>query len=109
MNTTLQPEKVHMEPKPSREEGMKLLTNGPTSIKMKFVALTLQGKLQRRRRRAAKPYAEGINSCTPASPTDGTGKIEIIHPPDDPNENIEVHYHSGALIPHVSLQLIFWG
>ena len=91
------------------EEGMKLLSNRANSIKMKFVALTLQGKLQRRRRRAAKPYAEGINSCTPASPTDGTGKVEIIHLPDDPTENIEVHYHGGALIPHVSLQLIFWG
>ena len=53
---------------------MEPLANQPTPIKMRFVTRLLQDKLQRRRRRDAKPYAEGINNCAPAAPIDGTGR-----------------------------------
>lgn len=36
-------------------------------------------------------------------------KFDLKNPPDDGNSNITVSFHGGALIPSVSLELIFWG
>jgi hypothetical protein len=80
-----------------------------TKIKPKFVSMPMEGKIRRLGRRSAKPYSEGVNNCAPATPIDGTGKIEILNPPDNGNSNFTVSYHGGAVIPSVSLELIFWG
>jgi len=78
-------------------------------VKPKLVAIPWAGKLQRIRRVDAGPHREGFVSCTVAPPIDGTGKAQIVNPPDDGNANITIAFHGGAIIPAVSLELIFWG
>ena len=79
------------------------------SVKPKPVTVPWAGKLQRIRRADAGPHREGIVSCAPPAPIDGTGKALILNPPDDGNANITIPFHGGAIIPSVSLELIFWG
>ena len=99
----------------SRSGGVQSIRYEPTlkrqaaSIKPKLVAIAWTGQVQRRRRPEVRPYREGIVSCAPGPLIDGTGKTLIANPPDDGNANINVSDHHGAIIPAVSLQLIFWG
>jgi hypothetical protein len=78
-------------------------------IKPKLVAIPWTCQVQRRRRRNARAYREGIVSCAPLTLIYGTGKTLIANPRDNGNANINVSDQHGAIIPAVSLKLIFWG
>lgn len=67
---------------------------------------------ERRRRREAKPYREGIVPLEPADrpgPLDSADGFDVTNPPDDGNANITVSFHGGAIITQLSLELLFWG
>lgn len=81
-----------------------------STLKPELVRLENAGRVrQQQPPPGARPHPEGRNSCTRGATINGAGKIEIIQPPDHPNDTILVHFHGGAQILNPSLQLIFWG
>ena len=71
-------------------------------------------RIGRRRRKDAKPYREGIVRVRPAGkkPLKEVDQFDLIHAADDGtflDPNLNLSFHGGAIITHVSLELIFWG
>jgi hypothetical protein len=66
----------------------------------------------RTRRSGARPYRERIvPHWLVEAPSDhgDDDRRDVKNPPDDGNAEINVSFNGGAIIPHVSVQLLFWG
>jgi len=66
----------------------------------------------RTRRSGARPYRERIVPHWFAEAPSDHGdddRCDVKNPPDDGNAEVKVSFNGGAIIPHVRVQLLFWG
>ncbi len=88
---------------------MRKLRRG-SSVRLELVTLDANiGRIKRRRRGGGSDRDVGVvMQRRPLRPGSITPD-DILQPPDDGNSDLHVSYHGGALIPNVSLVLLFWG